>query len=147
LQLATEIIQDSSESGDISLRLRGECERIFTLFQKEDYEGVVSTWEAMPRATLEFHDELVIKTKNMVCHSLAKLGRGLEAADLINQVFSDARLSQNKQEQAYAYENKVEIESDPEEKSKLLSFAIETNLEAQNIERALKITRKFRDKY
>jgi tetratricopeptide (TPR) repeat protein len=147
LQSATEIIQASSEAGDISLRLSGECEKIFTLFQKEDYEGVVSTWDEMPQATLEFHDDLVIKIKNMVCHSQYKLGRVQEAAELNNQVLSDIRLEQSKQEQAYAYENKVEIESDPNEKSKLVSYAIETNLEAQNIDRALKITRKFRDKY
>jgi tetratricopeptide (TPR) repeat protein len=147
LQSATEIIQASSEAGDISLRLRGECEKIFTLFQKEDYEGVVNTWDEMPQATLEFHDDLVIKIKNMVCHSQYKLGRVQEAAELNNQVLSDIRLEQSKQEQAYAYENKVEIESDPNEKSKLVSYAIETNLEAQNIDRALKITRKFRDKY
>ncbi|MFM2277723.1 MAG: hypothetical protein RIT12_1119, partial [Actinomycetota bacterium] len=147
LQSATEIIQASSEAGDISLRLRGECEKIFTLFLKEDYEGVVSTWDEMPQATLEFHDDLVIKIKNMVCHSQYKLGRVQEAAELNNQVLSDIRLEQSKQEQAYAYENKVEIESDPNEKSKLVSYAIETNLEAQNIDRALKITRKFRDKY
>lgn len=145
LQSAAEIIEASSEAGDISLRLQGECERVFTLFQKEDYEAVVKTWEEMPQAALEFHDDLVIKIKNMVCHSLAKLGRVQDAAELNNQVLSDVRLEQSKQEQAYAYENKVEIESDPNEKSKLLSYAIETNLEAQNIDRALKITRKFRD--
>jgi tetratricopeptide (TPR) repeat protein len=147
IQLTAELVQESSEAGDISLRLRAECEHIITKFLKEDYEGVASTWEAMPRATLELHDELVIKIKNMVCHSLAKLGRVQEASDLNNQVLSDIRLEQSKQEQAYAYENKVEIESDPNEKSKLVSYAIETNLEAQNIDRALKITRKFRDKY
>jgi tetratricopeptide (TPR) repeat protein len=147
IQLTAELVQESSEAGDISLRLRAECEHIITNFLKEDYEGVANTWEAMPRATLELHDELVIKIKNMVCHSLAKLGRVQEASDLNNQVLSDIRLEQSKQEQAYAYENKVEIESDPNEKSKLVSYAIETNLEAQNIDRALKITRKFRDKY
>lgn len=147
LQSAAEIIEASSEAGDISLRLKGECERVFTLFQKEDYEAVVKTWEEMPQAALEFHDDLVIKIKNMVCHAQYKLGRVQEAAELNNQVLSDVRLEQSKQEQAYAYENKVEIESDPNEKSKLLSYAIETNLEAQNIDRALKITRKFRDKY
>jgi tetratricopeptide (TPR) repeat protein len=147
IQLTAELVQESSEAGDISLRLRAECEHIITNFLKEDYEGVVNTWEAMPRATLELHDELVIKIKNMVCHSLAKLGRVQEASELNNQVLSDIRLEQSKQEQAYAYENKVEIESDPNEKSKLVSYAIETNLEAQNIDRALKITRKFRDQY
>lgn len=147
IQLTAELVQESSEAGDISLRLRAECEHIITNFLKEDYEGVASTWEAMPRATLELHDELVIKIKNMVCHSLAKLGRVQEASELNNQVLADIRLEQSKQEQAYAYENKVEIESDPNEKSKLVSYAIETNLEAQNIDRALKITRKFREKY
>jgi hypothetical protein len=147
IQLTSELVQDSSEAGDISLRLRAECEHIITHFKKEDYEGVARTWEAMPRATLELHDELVIKIKNMVCHSLAKLGRVQEAADLNNQVLSDIRVGQNKQEQAYAFENRVEIESDPNEKKKHISYAIETNLEAQNPDRALKITRKFRDKY
>ena len=147
IQLTAELVQESSEAGDISLRLRAECEHIITNFLKEDYEGVASTWEAMPRATLELHDELVIKIKNMVCHSLAKLGRVQEAADLNNQVLSDIRVVQNKQEQAYAFENRVEIESDPNEKKKHISYAIETNLEAQNPDRALKITRKFRDQY
>ena len=147
IQLTAELVQESSEAGDISLRLRAECEHIITNFLKEDYEGVASTWEAMPRATLELHDELVIKIKNMVCHSLAKLGRVQEAADLNNQVLSDIRVAQNKQEQAYAFENRVEIESDPNEKKKHISYAIETNLEAQNPDRALKITRKFRDQY
>jgi tetratricopeptide (TPR) repeat protein len=147
IQLTSELVQESSEAGDISLRLRAECEHIITHFKKEDYEGVARTWEAMPRATLELHDELVIKIKNMVCHSLAKLGRVQEAADLNNQVLSDIRVGQNKQEQAYAFENRVEIESDPNEKKKHISYAIETNLEAQNPDRALKITRKFRDKY
>ena len=147
IQLTAELVQESSEAGDISLRLRAECEHIITNFLKEDYEGVVNTWEAMPRATLELHDELVIKIKNMVCHSLAKLGRVQEASDLNNQVLSDIRVAQNKQEQAYAFENRVEIESDPNEKKKHISYAIETNLEAQNPDRALKITRKFRDQY
>jgi tetratricopeptide (TPR) repeat protein len=146
-QRIAELVQESSEAGDISLRLRAECEYIITNFFKEDYEGVANTWEAMPRATLELHDELVIKIKNMVCHSLAKLGRVQEAADLNNQVLSDFRVAQNKQEQAYAFENRVEIESDPNEKKKHISYAIETNLEAQNPDRALKITRKFRDQY
>jgi tetratricopeptide (TPR) repeat protein len=147
IQLTSELVQESSEAGDIALRLRAECEHIITHFQKEDYEGVARTWEAMPRATLELHDELVIKIKNMVCHSLAKIGMVQEAADLNNQVLSDIRVGQNKQEQAYAFENRVEIESDPNEKKKHISYAIETNLEAQNPDRALKITRKFRDKY
>ena len=147
IQLTAELVQESSEAGDISLRLRAECEHIITNFLKEDYEGVVNTWEAMPRATLELHDELVIKIKNMVCHSLAKLGRVQEASELNNQVLSDIRVAQNKQEQAYAFENRVEIESDPNEKKKHISYAIETNLEAQNPDRALKITRKFRDQY
>ncbi len=147
LQITAEIIQYSSEVGNISLHLRGECERLFTLFEKDDYEGVVNTWEHMPRAALELNDELVIRTKNMVCYCLAKLGRAQESADLSNQVFSDIRFEQDKQEQAYAFENRVEIESDPDEKSKHISYAIERNLEAQNPGRALKITRKFRDKY
>lgn len=147
LQITAEIIQYSSEVGNISLHLRGECERLFTLFEKDDYEGVVNTWEHMPRAALELNDELVIRTKNMVCYCLAKLGRAQESADLSNQVFSDIRFEQDKQEQAYAFENRVEIESDPNEKSKHISYAIERNLEAQNPDRALKITRKFRDKY
>jgi tetratricopeptide (TPR) repeat protein len=147
IQLTAELVQESSEAGDISLRLRAECEHIITNFLKEDYEGVANTWEAMPRATLELHDELVIKIKNMVCHSLAKLGRVQEASELNNQVLSDIRVAQNKQEQAYAFENRVEIESDPNEKKKHISYAIETNLEAQNPDRALKITRKFRDQY
>jgi len=147
LQITAEIIQSSSEAGNISLHLRGECERLFTLFAKNDYEEVLKTWEHMPRAALELNDELVIKIKNMVCHCLAKLGRSQEAADLSKQVFSDIRFEQDKQEQAYAFENRVEIESDPNEKSKSISYAIERNLEAQNPDRALKITRKFRDKY
>jgi tetratricopeptide (TPR) repeat protein len=147
LQITAEIIQYSSEVGNISLHLRGKCERLVTLFEQDDYEGVVNTWEHIPRAALELSDELVIKIKNMVCHCLAKLGRAQEAADLSDQVFSDIRLEQDKQEQAYAFENRVEIESDPNEKSKHISYAIERNLEAQNPGRALKITRKFRKKY
>jgi tetratricopeptide (TPR) repeat protein len=147
VQLATEVVQESSEAGDISLRIKAECEHIITLFEKEDYEAVVQTWERFPQAVLELYDELVIRIKNMVCHAQYKLGRIAEAAKLNEQVLTDIRLSQNKQEQAYAFENRVEIESDPNEKKKHLSYAIETNLEAQNPDRALKITRKFRDKY
>jgi tetratricopeptide (TPR) repeat protein len=147
VQLATEVVQESSEAGDISLRIKAECENIITLFAKEDYEAVVQTWERFPQAVLELYDELVIRIKNMVCHAQYKLGRIEEAAKLNEQVLTDIRLAQNKQEQAYAFENRVEIESDPNEKKKHISYAIETNLEAQNPDRALKITRKFRDKY
>ena len=147
VQLATEVVQESSEAGDISLRIKAECENIITLFAKEDYEAVVQTWERFPQAVLELYDELVIRIKNMVCHAQYKLGRIEEAAKLNEQVLTDIRLAQNKQEQAYAFENRVEIESDPNEKKKHISYAIETNLEAQNPDRALKITRKFREKY
>ena len=147
VQLATEVVQESSEAGDISLRIKAECENIITLFEKEDYEAVVQTWERFPQAVLELYDELVIRIKNMVCHAQYKLGRIAEAAKLNEQVLADIRVAQNKQEQAYAFENKVEIESDPNEKKKHISYAIETNLEAQNPDRALKITRKFRDQY
>jgi len=147
VQLGTEVVQESSEAGDISLRIKAECENIITLFAKEDYEAVVQTWERFPQAVLELYDELVIRIKNMVCHAQYKLGRVAEAAKLNEQVLADIRVAQNKQEQAYAFENRVEIESDPNEKKKHISYAIETNLEAQNPDRALKITRKFRDKY
>jgi tetratricopeptide (TPR) repeat protein len=147
VQLGTEVVQESSEAGDISLRIKAECENIITLFAKEDYEAVVQTWERFPQAVLELYDELVIRIKNMVCHAQYKLGRIEEAAKLNEQVLADIRVAQNKQEQAYAFENRVEIEADPNEKKKHISFAIETNLEAQNPDRALKITRKFRDKY
>lgn len=147
IQRTTELVQESSEAGDINLRLRAECEQVITLFQKEDYEGVVNTWDELPQATLELHDELVLRIKNMVCHSQFKLGRIAEAANLNEQVLTDYRLELNKQEQAYAFENKAEIESDPNEKKKHLLYAIETNLDAQNPDRALKITRKHRDKY
>ena len=147
VQLATEVVQESSEAGDISLRIKAECENIITLFEKEDYEAVVQTWERFPQAVLELYDELIIRIKNMVCHAQYKIGRIAEAAKLNEQVLADIRVAQNKQEQAYAFENKVEIESDPNEKKKHISYAIETNLEAQNPDRALKITRKFRDQY
>jgi len=147
VQLGTEVVQESSEAGDISLRIKAECENIITLFAKEDYEAVVQTWERFPQAVLELYDELVIRIKNMVCHAQYKLGRVAEAAKLNEQVLADIRVAQNKQEQAYAFENRVEIESDPNEKKKHISYAIETNLEAHNPDRALKITRKFRDKY
>jgi tetratricopeptide (TPR) repeat protein len=147
IQLATEVVQESSEAGDISLHIKAECENIITLFVKEDHEGVIHTWENFPKAVLELYDELVIRIKNMVSYSYHKLGRTSEAADLVSQVLADSRVGQNKQEQAYAFENKIAIESDPIEKKKHISYAIETNLEAQNPDRALKITRKFRDQY
>lgn len=147
MQLGSEVVEDQAEAGNIALHLKAECENIVTMFFKNDHESVIALWEQLPKPALELQDELALRIKNMAVHSMFKTGKVEEASKLCYQVLADVRIQENKQELAYAYENLAEIEQDPQLKQKHQAYAIEINLEANNPDRALKITRKFRDEY
>ena len=149
LMAAGEFTVDKSEKGEIDGRWVGIFDTLRCHRERNDAEAIVIVWDSISHSSLEFQDDLVIPLKNMVSHALAVIGRIEEAVELNNQVLADYRLDQSLQEKAYAHENKARFLKTLKKSlaaKKWIDLAIEENMEAGNINRALMLSKTFRTK-
>jgi tetratricopeptide (TPR) repeat protein len=147
VQLGAQIVKEQEEAGNNDLKLRAQCEILATLFLNNQHQEVLELWSSLPQLEIDQDDALSVKIKNMVVHSMYRCNMVNQAKELCYQVIGDVRLQAKIQEHAYAYENLSEIEEDPTLRMQHQSVAIESNLQADNPARALRITRKLRDEY
>lgn len=144
---AGELEIQKCEEGDIAGRWLANFAKVRCYRAKEDSMAIVSLWDSLTHASLEFQDEIVVQMKNMVSHALYKVGRFDEALEINDQLLADYRLSQSIQEKAYAHENRfrfLKAQKKSLAAKKWMDSAIEKNLEAGNIDRALKLSKTFR---
>ena len=110
--------------------------------------AIVTLWDSLSHASLDFQDQIVIPLKNMVSHALYKVDRLEEASALNEAVLSDFRLAENIQEKAYAQENKARILKALKKNvqaKKWADSAIENNILIGNNDRALNILKNFKN--
>jgi len=144
LMVAGEFMVEKSEQGDISGYWKGIFATMRCHRELNDAEAIATLWDSISHAALEFQDDIVIQIKNIASHALYVMDRVEEAFQINEEVLNDYRLKHNLQEKAYAHENKARfLKSQKKRSSKWIDLAIEENLEAGNIERALKLS-KFR---
>ena len=142
LMVAGDFVEEKSEQGDISGYWKGIYETLRCHREMNDELAITTLWDSISRAALEFQDDIVIQVKNIVSHALYVMERVEEAFALNEEVLADYRLGQNLQEKAYAHENKARLlKGQKKRSSKWIDLAIEENIEAGNIERALKLSR------
>lgn len=142
LMSAGEFMVAKSEQGDISGYWKGVYATFRCHRELNDAEAIATLWDSISHAALEYQDDIVIQVKNIASHALYVMDRVEEAFQLNEEVLNDYRLGQNLQEKAYAHENKARfLKAQKKRSSKWIDLAIEENLEAGNIERALKLSR------
>ena len=149
LIVAGELIMKKCEEGDIAGRWKANFAAIQCYRQSEDFLAIATLWDTLTHASLEFQDEIVIQLKNIVSHALYKVGRYDEAIEINDRLLADYRLGQSIQEKAYAYENRfrfLKAQKKSVEAKKWIDSAIEKNMEAGNIDRALMLSKTFRTK-
>jgi len=146
---AGELVMQKCDEGDIAGRWKANFAAIRSYRQIEDSLAISTLWDTLAHPSLEFQDEVVIQLKNIVSHALYKVGRYDEALELNDQLLADYRLGQSIQEKAYAYENRyrfLKAQKKSLEAKKWIDSAIEKNMEAGNIDRALMLSKTFRTK-
>jgi tetratricopeptide (TPR) repeat protein len=139
---AGEFTVEKSDQGSIQGRWLGIYETLRCHREQNDAEAIVTVWDSVSHASLEYQDEIVIQLKNIVSHALFMCGRIEEALVLNTEVLNDYRAKQDLQEMAYAHENKGSIlQAQKKPAKKWFDLAIEENMEAGNIDRALKLSK------
>ena len=145
---AGELVVLKCEEGDIAGRWQAHLAEVNCYREQGDYMAIVTLWDTLSNASLEFQDHIVIPLKNMVSHALYKVDRLEEASALNEAVLSDYRLAENIQEKAYAQENKARILKALKKNvqaKKWADSAIENNILIGNNDRALNILKSFKN--